>query len=1307
MTRIHAAAAAMMLCLGLSTQALAQSSNATLGGTVSDATGALMPGVTITGTNTQTGIISTGITNETGAYQFAALQPGIYKVSAELPGFRTQTYNDVMLGISQQVRLNFTLQVSSVAQSVDVSVAADTLIATTSASVGSVLPEYKVRDLPLINRNVMDLITTTPGVSSSTSFAGSPTGFLTGNMINTTRDGISVQQGRYNNGAYSATFASNDLVEEVRVIVAPADAETGRGSGQVQMRTRSGTNQFRGSLFWSNRNSVWDANTFSNNYNKTKPNFLNRNQFGGRLGGPIVRNKTFFFFLYEGMRTAERQTVVGTVLTPTARQGIYRYFPGVQSAPSTAANPTVTTGGEPLTPRGATGPLASFSVFGRDPVRPGFDPSGSIQQLLARMPLPNDFSGTGLFPANTIDGLNTAGHRWVRRSIGSEGFQGTGQNINRDQANLRIDHHFNGNHRLNAAATREHTWADADLAPWPDGYNAALIRHPQVYTASFVSTLSPTLLNEFRFGLRRDRLEWTKAYELDGKVGEESRKFLGQHPSGIPFIVRPALFAANVMSAESGGSIGETNPLWQFGNSLSWNRGKHAFKGGVDVRFGSSLTFSAQQTIPRVDLGPSSFVGNGINAFGRQFWAGPLGIPVNVFNSQTLPGISGPDANRASDLLIDLSGSVGAINQQFNIQDPKNIVFEDYRTLYKRWADIHQNEFSTFFKDDWKIRPNLTLNLGVRYEWYGVPYDANGLMAAPRGGGNGLFGLSGNGFADWFRPGIRGELMAAEFIGKGSPNPDKLLYKNDWNNFGPAVGLSWSLPWFGKDKTVLRAGYGLYYTGIFAGGGGLGFTSAVTQFPGVTQTATHPTTSPAELNIRNIVLPIPERLPSGKLPVVPVTAPVVSQPTYSWDPNLTNPYMQNFNVELQRELMSNLTLEVRYVATKGTKLFATIDLNSPNTIENGMLNAFRMTAAGQDAPLFDNMLRGFNLGSGTINGTTVTGSASLRASALTRGFLANGNPAGLANYLARTAPLGGFAGDYIRTNGYPENLVLTNPQLGQALFFTNPNNSTYHSLQTAVTKRLSHGFTNQSTYTWSRTIATSIVNPRERGNKTLAGLHATHDFRSNGTFELPFGPDRLLLKNAGPVVSRLVEHWQLGTIFSLSSGTPVTLTAGSNPYGIANNFPDVVTALPKSFGKVTKTNLPPGVITYFDGLQPVSDPGRSSVTTLQSLQNFHSNFAVADSQGRLLLVNPAPGTIGTLGEAWFEGPGRIGLDANLVKRVKIDELKELEIRLDAINVLNHPNFGNPTANINSVQFGRIALPTTWNRQFVFNARLNF
>ena len=186
--------AAALLLLSFLT-AFSQTTNATLGGSVSDASRALIPGVTVTATNTQTGIVSTAVTNETGSYNFASLQSGNYKVSAELPGFQTQSYSDVTLGVSQQVRLNFTLQVGGQSQSVEVNVAADTLIATTSASVGNVLPEYKVRDLPLASRNVLDLVGTASGTQGS-NFAG---GRLT--QLNTTRDGIPVSDGRYEVGA--------------------------------------------------------------------------------------------------------------------------------------------------------------------------------------------------------------------------------------------------------------------------------------------------------------------------------------------------------------------------------------------------------------------------------------------------------------------------------------------------------------------------------------------------------------------------------------------------------------------------------------------------------------------------------------------------------------------------------------------------------------------------------------------------------------------------------------------------------------------------------------------------------------------------------------------------------------------------------------------------------------------------------------------------------------------------------------------------------------------------------------------------
>src|SRR6185369_8967525 len=208
-------------------------------------------------------------------------------------------------------------------------------------------PEYKVRDLPLATRNILDLVNTTAGIQGS-NFAGSR---LT--ALNTTRDGVPVSDGRYDIGAATTTYTSPDLVDEVRVIVAPADAELGRGSGQIQMTTRSGTNQFRGSIFAINRNSKFATNSWINNFNGVGKNYYNGNQFGGRVGGPIIKNKTFFFFLFDGQRYVTKSYFTGTVLTDLARAGTFRFFPGVQNGNAAANNPSVDRSGTPCGDPGA------------------------------------------------------------------------------------------------------------------------------------------------------------------------------------------------------------------------------------------------------------------------------------------------------------------------------------------------------------------------------------------------------------------------------------------------------------------------------------------------------------------------------------------------------------------------------------------------------------------------------------------------------------------------------------------------------------------------------------------------------------------------------------------------------------------------------------------------------------------------------------------------------------------------------------------------------------------------------------------
>jgi hypothetical protein len=308
------------------------------------------------------------------------------------------------------------------------------------------------------------------------------------------------------------------------------------------------------------------------------------------------------------------------------------------------------------------------------------------------------------------------------------------------------------------------------------------------------------------------------------------------------------------------------------------------------------------------------------------------------------------------------------------------------------------------------------------------------------------------------------------------------------------------------------------------------------------------------------------------------------------------------------------------------------------------------------------------------------------------------------------------AGGLIRNGGLPENFIVLNPQFQTVTLNSNPANSTYHAMTLQLTKRLSYGLTNQTSYTWSRSLGqtgdtgagdgATYRDPTNRAlDKGLLSFSRTHSIRSNGAWELPFGPNRAFLNNAPSLVNRLIERWQLGGIFSWTSGAPLDVTASTASITASSSgmTPNLVGNFPKSMGSVTE--VANGVV-YFNGLQQGTDPARANVTTLQTVQSSYSRRAITDSNGQLLLVNPIPGQVGTMGRRWIEEPSQLGLDMTLSKRVKLDETRELQLRVDAINVLNKPQWGNPTLDINSLSFGRIT-SATGNRTFTVNARVNF
>jgi len=1290
--------AAIVLLLGLAPNAMAQNAQAI--GTVTDATGALIPGAEVTATNVNTGIAALQVSGETGSYAFQALQPGAYSVVASLPGFSDATI-EVNLSANQTFRYNFELQVGTVATAVEVVSDADALLATTGASVGDALPSAEVLALPLATRDVFDLLDTTAGLvrdrneDDATNFAGTRV-----SAVNTTRDGIPVSDGRYLdwNGAFSATYSSPDLIEEVQVSVGTVDAAAGRGSSQVRLQTRSGTNEYHGALFWTTNNAALNANDWFDNLRGLEKNWENRNQFGGRIGGPIIQNKMFFFVLIDNQRYRRRQNILGTVLTADARQGNFRYFPGVENENAlSGADSSVDLSGNPTQPAGATGGLQTFNLFSDvvDTYRgTGISANPFIQESLRRMPLPNDFTGG--------DGLNTARFAWVRGQSGSDNAAGTSQNTNRDNLNVRFDYQITDGNKVNFIMSREYNFNDSGLPAWPDGFKGKATRSPRIYTTSLTSSITPTVLNVFRFGERETSWHGRSTFEVGCCFGSDERldgltdsakkalSFIPTTSAGYPYRINLSSFSGS--SWLGGGTRSQRSPLYTFSDTLSFVVGGHSFTAGWEGVWADSDGWNGGGLFPSANTGNGNFPVTGIEG--------------------VIAGLEDADASLATRLLNDLSGSVTGQVQTYIVNDPSR-GFDDILVTNKQQLNYHQDDWAAYFKDDWNVTQNLTLNYGVRWDVYGVPYEAKGLNTRPKDKDLLINGGANN----------ANNLVEIITVGPNSLNPELSLYDRDWNNLAPSFGFSYRVPWLDR-TTVVRGGYGISYSGAptflqydFGPGRNPGKTfrssitpSVFTALPGSTNSSAATAQFPLPLTIEPYeTIPLDNR----------------RNDAFVYAPDRRIPYIQNFNLSIETEIAPDTNLSVSWVGTTGVSLWGERELNEYDIFNNGILPAFITTREGGDAALFADMFEGMNFGSGVI-GTDITASSALRKWSRTDDFFADGEAAGFAEFINATNAAGGGYGGMLRTNGYPEDFIVIAPQFDDVDVYGNQDMSTYHSLQTQLTKRTSAGFSGQLTYTWSKAIGNAstatfraredqsgtVRDPRNRNlQKGVLGFHRTHSFNSHGVWSLPFGPGRLLGSGAPSALARIIEGWQISTIFSWVSGTPISVTAGTLQTIAANdvaNTPDLVAGMdvfPKSLGKLKVGT--DGNITYFTGLtrerEPTTDYYGSNPDALQS---HDAIWQIVDGSGNVVLRNPKPGTTGNLGGNWLEGPGSLGLDAALSKSIQITEGTDFTIRLDAINVLNTPLFNNPNLNINSSSFGRIT-GSGGERTFTLNARIDF
>jgi hypothetical protein len=1374
---------APLVLLGLFLAMNAFGQDASLGGTVTDASEAIIPGATVTTTNESTGVSSTTFTNDAGVYNFPRLQFGNYTVKAEMDGFQPRTYTTVKLEVGQQARLNFQLEVSGLETSIAVTTSGEQLLLESSSSVGDVLPETVVMELPLVNRNALDLIKVMSGVvvnddpifgAANTSFAG-----VSASAVNVQRDGVTVNDVRFPTGINMPTRVNPDLVGEFQMVLSPVDAEVGRGNAQVQIVTKAGGNDFHGSAVWNVQNTALDPNTWDNNRTGKVPPWRNLQEYTITASGPIIKNKTFFFVLFNGQIAKRRAPYNAMTLTPCARRGVFRFWDRWNNAnadyralsaeaSSGTSTPTIATVdrlGNPVRPEWEpggwgttpyTGQLRYASVFGTidnldellpdcsnveytpgtwDPVRTGMDPSGFIADFLEKLPPANNYE--------IGDGLNTAGHLWTRTLEGSVNLWGIGEDQYRKQINVRIDHNISNKHRINGTWSFERNRADDTPLTWPEfSWSGGGISKPQVLTVNFVSTLTPSLLNEVRFGMSRTGSNIYTPADRPGN-GDTLKRYLEQFgtlPNGEVGVVEPGPgsgtmssfrtdgAAANISTpygTRGGWAIGDlfdTSPRYSIGDTMTWVRGAHS------LRFGGEFRRSNSESRGAWLFNPSNF------QWGDSFpeiQGGELPLTPATFDHVVgdIAGNAGNDGNQRymRDLLVFLSGSLGQIKQVRYINNINATTWNDPVEEPHMIRNTIMKEFSMFVKDDWKIRPDLTLNLGLRWDYYGVPYLANGMTVGLEGGGDAIFGPSG-GYDNWFKPigpgdTADGSLVTLRSIGPGGEHSGESLYPRTWTNFGPAVGFAYELPWFGKGKTTIRGGYQRSYismAGNFqsvesAAGASPGFFNINNWNYGGSSTWEDPN---SYFGIKDIAtnplfangVPLPESVLPG-LTTYSLYDRQQSVSAYASDYGY--PHVDNWTFAVTRNVTSNLTVDLRYIGTLTRRNFSSKDINVANFLTNGLLDDFDAARRGEDPPRLDQLLNGLNLTPWgcTVDGIDCKGGAALRAASFPNfniplfapgwltnldSMLANGNYQGLANALnvfTRSSMPGDSNGQYIEDNGFPVNFIKASPQFNTATLYENKGYANYHSFQAQITLRPTHGLYFQSTYTWSKNLGNSGgLSPDPRDLSTgyvLQDSDRKHNWVTYGSYDLPFGPNGLIGKSTNGVWSRMIGGWQLGWITSITSGAPLTITANCGLYGLCT--PDIYNGGidPDSVGVSWPAGSDTGSL-FGNRYTFTKDPQCLSASVVDpSLQSLCTLQAVVDStNGNVVLANPRPGKMGILGYNKFRNQTRWNVDMSMSKSVNVDENKSFRFRLDISNIFNHP-FASGTPGT----AGRIQFPT--------------
>jgi hypothetical protein len=1100
---------------------------------------------------------------------------------ATAPGFRKHTDRGVVLTAGITTPLPIKLEVGAVTDTVEVTDSA-TVVQTTNAEVAMNMSRTQIKDLPLLNRSPLGLVTALAGVSNGRAGDSVINGQRT-SFTNMTLDGINIQDNfiRTNAVDFSPNLLLLDQVSEMTISTSNTNPAFGNGSSQITFVTPSGTNQFHGGLFEHNRNSHFGANSWFNNQSSVAKPFLNVNQLGGKIGGPIKKDKLFFYANFEAFRQHQQSLATRTLLTSDAANGIFTYT-------------------------NASGAFQKVNLYQVT----GLTPDPTIAALIKQIPGPGAINTTLAGDSTSLSALkNTGGYAFnIRNNRIRNNVTGKGDYVISSKNSVSVTFAYN-----------------TDLLDRPDlATNFAVIDNVsnndkvKLFSSVWRSNPKPNMTNEVRFG-----------FNLAPALFLTNENFGSSLFGGLVFSNPVNTFRAQ----------GRFTNTYNFADNASYTRGKHSFQFGYQLERAFTEPYNDAGITPTYTLGISS-----ANSFG--------------FSTAQLPGASSSDITAANNLLATLVGFVSSYSQTYNVTGRSSGFVSGATNDRHYMVDDH----SAYLQDNWRVHRRLTLNLGVRYEYYTPVKEQNGLVLLPQ--------LINNNPIDTLRSNATLDFAS----GSGTP-----LYHPDRNNFAPNVGMAWDV--FGDGKTAVRGGYSVNYVNdeyLVAITGNAG-TNA-----GLSQAVTNPTALTNQ--VRNGLPAI--TTPTFKVPRTFLDNYNLS-PTSNFampDPNLRSPYVQQWNIGIERDV-KGFVVDLRYVGNHGTKLLRALDYNQININAGGFLADFQRAQSNGNLAL---------KATGVFDPSY---NANISGSQILTVFPTLPNGGSLTNSTNRTTIQQGAVADLAYTyqstkvNG-PINFF-PNPNAASLRMMTNYSNSTYNGLQVDVRTREHKGLTLFGNYTYSKVMSDAVsgVDNNNQGRyepmidnnnpgleRARAPFDLTHVMKFSYVYRLPFGEGHHM--GWKPLNKYVLSGWQIAGVFNRQSGENFSVYSGRGTFNRQTN-------VQSNQGNTMNTNLTMGQLRdIFQFRMSGNGPYFVNASAIGSDGRAVAPDGSAPFAGQAFFM-PAAGTIGQLGRRIFDGPWDTTFDFGASKFFKITERNNIQLRMDARNLFNHPTFAIGDQTATSTTFGKI------------------